>query len=406
MIINQSVLQKTQLLALNTGGYVMVPFIFAIYFSTGLTTILSVLLGLCWLIAAEFKNIPEILKSQPVALWSWCLIGCFLFGLSYGSTPLNEGLQMVSKYREFFFIPLLISFLRIERYRDWAWKAFVIASVITLLVSYLKNIGVLDLNRHGDACFKSRITHSIFVSFFTYYCLHKSYQDKKYSKYYLAAVVVCLHNLFFVVEGRTGQAGLLALILLFAMQRFTMKGVLLTLLAMIISMTLFLKFSEKAERIHDIVSNTEAYLKPEQNSGIKANETSMGLRYTYWKYAAKLIAEKPLFGHGTGSFASEYKRIAVTERLTTRNPHNELLMIGVQLGAFGMLVYLGFLAQLFTQSTNLDAENKYLAQGLLLTLVITSAFNSPILDLSEGHWFVVLIALCYGVQCNQFKTPA
>jgi hypothetical protein len=81
-------------------------------------------------------------------------------------------------------------------------------------------------------------------------------------------------------------------------------------------------------------------------------------------------------------------------------------MIGVQLGTFGILIYLGFLTQLFKQSTNLNIENKYLAQGLLLILIITSAFNSPILDLSEGHWFVTLIALCYGVQNHQFRTPA
>jgi len=384
----------------------MVPFIFAIYFSTGLTTVLSIVLAVCWLVAAEFKNVPSILKNQPVALWSLLLFGCFLLGLSYGDSSINEGLRMVGKYRELFYIPLLIGLLKTPRYHNMAWRAFIAASIITLLISYLQYAGVFALNEHGDACVKSRITHSIYISFFTYYCLHKAFQDKTHAKYYLALAVVAIYNLFFIVEGRTGQAGLLLLILLFASQRLSKKGILLTGLAIVAFMILFITFSEKADRLHDVVKNTEAYLQPNEHPDVKANETSMGLRYTYWKYAAKLIAEKPLLGHGTGSFAEQYKRISVTEKHKTANPHNELLMIGVQLGVFGMLIYLGFLAQLFKQSTNLDMENKYLAQGLLLILIITSAFNSPILDLSEGHWFVTLIALCYGAQSHQFKTPA
>ena len=83
-------------------------------------------------------------------------------------------------------------------------------------------------------------------------------------------------------------------------------------------------------------------------------EASMGLRFTFWKYSLKLIAEKPLLGHGTGSFAKEYQRIAgnelsiiknpqvpSNELFITKNPHNEFLMISTQLGLLGLLIYLG-----------------------------------------------------------------
>jgi len=113
------------------------------------------------------------------------------------------------------------------------------------------------------------------------------------------------------------------------------------------------------------VANTQAYLQP----GHEQTESSMGQRYTFWEYSIKLIAEKPLLGHGTGSFAKEYERIAHNEHLITKNPHNEFLMISVQLGLLGLLIYLGFLANQYYCAKKLPNEEKWLAQGLF------TAFN-------------------------------
>jgi len=121
----------------------------------------------------------------------------------------------------------------------------------------------------------------------------------------------------------------------------------------------------------------------------------MGQRYTFWKYSLKLMAEKPLLGHGTGAFNKEYQRIAMGEQFITQNPHNEFFMVGVQLGLLGLLVYLGFLVSQFYYARLLPDNEKWLAQGLLMTLLITSLFNTPFFDQTEGHWFAGMIALCF-----------
>jgi len=107
------------------------------------------------------------------------------------------------------------------------------------------------------------------------------------------------------------------------------------------------------------------------------------------------MAEKPLLGHGTGSFSKEYKRLVPDERFKSTNPHNEFFMIGVQLGLVGLFIYSGFLGSQFYYAKKLPDKEKWLAQGLLLSLIITSIFNSPILDHTEGHWFATMIALCF-----------
>jgi O-antigen ligase len=373
------------------GNICIALLIVAIYFSTSMTTILSVVLGLLWVFSAQFMELPGILKKNSVAVWSLLLFSCFIIGLCYGSASYGESISMLSKYRKLIFIPVLCSFLMTERYRSWAWLAFVIASFLSLLISYLMVIGLLDYNVLSGPSFKSRITHSILTSFFAFFCAHKVYDGKRYAKLYLVLFMLCVYNLFFIVEGRTGQLIAVSLVLLFGVQRFTMRVLLLTVPVMAILLALYLNYSDKAARINEGVVNIQSDLHPDA----KQTPSSMGQRYMFWKYSLKLIAEKPLFGHGTGSFAKEYQRVASNELMLSKNPHNEFIMISVQFGLLGLLIYIGFLASQYYQSRKLPDKEKWLAQGLMLSLIVTSLFNTPIMDYTEGHWFAVMIALCF-----------
>jgi O-antigen ligase len=389
-----------QVLVIKAGSWAISLFVVAIYFSTSLAIILSGLLGLLWLFSGQYKTLPEMLKNNWVAASSLLLFAFFMVGLSYSSVSNIEALSMLSKYRELLFIPLLTVFLSTERTRYWAWNAFIISSVLILVISYLMHFGILNLNHQGDPAFKSRITHSIFISFFGFFCAHKAYDGKAYQKLYWLLFIACAYNLFFIVEGRTGQLIAVSLVLLFAVQRFTKQGLVMTALVVGILMLLFLNYSDKATRFNEGVVNMQSDLKP----GPEQSQTSMGQRYMFWRYTLKLIAEKPLFGHGTGSFAKEYERIASSETMMAKNPHNEFLMVSVQLGVVGLVIYLGFLASQYYLSKRLPHQEKYVAQGLLLTLIITSLFNTPIMDHAEGHWFVMIIALCYASLSTGLNT--
>lgn len=382
------------------GSFVTALFLVSIYFSTSLAIIFSGILGLLWLLSGQFMDLPGTLRKNPVAAGSLLLYMSFIVGLSYGSASHEESIKMISKYRELFFIPVLIPFLSTKRYRTWAWNVFIIASMLTMLISYLMNLGVLGpIDVMYGPSWKSRITHSLFMAFFAFFCLHKACDGKRLTVVYSSLFLLSVYNLFFIVEGRTGQLTALALMALFALQRFTVKGRLLTLLTIVAFLGLFLNFSDKADRINEGFANTQAYLQehPEQT------ESSMGQRYTFWHYSLKLMAEKPLVGHGTGSFAQEYQRIAKGERFITQHPHNEFLLIGVQLGLLGLIPYFGFLVSQFFCSLKLPDQDRWLAQGLLVSLLIISLFNTPFFDHTEGHWFACMIALCYAALNSDNK---
>ena len=160
---------------------------------------------------------------------------------------------------------------------------------------------------------------------------------------------------------------------------------------MVILLSFYLALSNKATRISEGVVNIQSDLKPDA----REIPSSMGRRYMYWRYSLKQIAEKPLMVHVTGSFAKEYQRVASSEIFVTKNPHNEYFLISIQLGFFGLLIYLGFLASQYYYVKKLPDKEKWLGQGILLSLIVTSLFNSPLFDNAEGHWFASMIALCY-----------
>ncbi|ASF47698.1 O-antigen ligase family protein [Methylovulum psychrotolerans] len=394
---------QTSLITKSTS-LLLALFIIAIYFSTSLVTILSVLLGLLWLFSGRFKTLPTIVRRCPIAAWAVGLWACLWLGLVYSRAPLPDGLAMVNKYNELFFIPVLLAFLDDSHARAWLWKGFIVASLAALLCSYLMAMGVLPLNEQGDPCFKSRITYSIFMAFFTFYCAHQAHQNKGGRLLYLSVGLLCGYNLFFIVQGRTGQLVLVALALLFAWQRFHRLGRVVAVVVLAVSLGVFVGYSDKAKRLQEGIENTRAYLKPQPEQV----DSTLNLRYGFWQNSLKLMAEKPLLGFGTGSFNQEYRRVVADPRLWTSNPHNEPLMIGVQLGLVGVLVYAGFLWSQFSCARQLPIPDRCLAQGLSLALVVASIFNSPMLDHGEGHWFAVLIALCFAPLYGtaQANTPA
>ncbi|MDO9106840.1 MAG: O-antigen ligase family protein [Methylovulum sp.] len=382
---------KFQAMLLEYSSFIIVPFIICIYFSTALSSILSVLVIVLWLCSGQFMVLPATLKKYPVAAWSMLLYVYFICASAYGTASKAEVIYTLTKYIEFFFIPLLVVFFTMEPQRNRAWKAIIAASVITLLGSYLMYFGLLGDIKQLDPSFKSRITHSILIAFFAFFCLHNIYAGKTYRLAYSLLFIGSAYNIFFIVSGRTGQLIFIALILLFALQKLDRKKLALTVVLLSIFLVGFACFSDKAGRLYEGIANTEAYFQPIPEQ----TDSSMGLRYTFWRNSLKLIAEKPWFGQGTGGFIGAYQRVAENTP-PTKNPHNEFLRITVELGLVGLLVYSGFLFSQFYYAYRLPDNEKYLAQGVLITLLITSLFNSPFLDHTEGHWFAVLITLCCG----------
>ncbi len=88
-------------------------------------------------------------------------------------------------------------------------------------------------------------------------------------------------------------------------------------------------------------------------------DTSVGYRLAVWDVGLHGIAEKPLFGHGTGIPESYFEKTVMTYRggmyknlpkyLATSHYHNDWIEMGMHLGALGLLAF-GFLLRSWFQT--------------------------------------------------------
>ena len=121
------------------------------------------------------------------------------------------------------------------------------------------------------------------------------------------------------------------------------------------------------------------------------------MRFVFYKNSLSLIADHPLLGSGTGSFAKKYEQLVNNRQnmRLTENPHNEYLMIAVQWGLLGMGLFIYLLYRLWRMTKRLTIQQAWMAQGLVITMAVGCLVNSLLLDFTEGHVFAYLIGVFY-----------
>ena len=130
------------------------------------------------------------------------------------------------------------------------------------------------------------------------------------------------------------------------------------------------------------------------------NLTSSGIRMEMYKNTTALILKSPFVGYGTGSFKEEYRSYTATQDTLLKevsNPHNQYLFTLFDLGLLGffVLIYLFYQCWFVSQKAKMIEGIKAMdyMEGLLITIMVGSLFNSLILDATEGKFFCVMAGI-------------
>ena len=128
--------------------------------------------------------------------------------------------------------------------------------------------------------------------------------------------------------------------------------------------------------------------------------TSLGLRAEYMRHSFQIIKQKPLFGFGTGSFATEYSKtrgpnVNVTDK-TLGDPHNSYVHIWVQLGLVGVIVFLGWLFYQWKFSTRLLSNERILLRCFLLAFMLSCLSEAAFYRSRNANLYLVLAVVCMG----------
>lgn len=380
------------------GIYSIIAGCFFIPLSTTLMGIFGALVLLFWITSGGVARWPRLVRQSPLTAAATILIILFAAGILYSPAPWEESLDIFKKYRELFFIPAIMALMLQDegRFTGKAVTAFFAGSIVLLAVSYAMAFGLIPSDRYGNSLIQ-HIAHSFFMAILAFWTAHKAFDAPgKYKTPWLVLLAAVVGNIVYIAPGRTGMLTFFVLCLLFIRQRFSWKKQLLALIVFVaLGGLAFLSSSNMQTRFADAQHDIQTY-----KHGM--SRTSQGRRFDWWYDCLLLFGEKPLIGHGTGSFTMEHDRLIEGSKIyPTDNPHNEYLLIAVQLGGLGLLAFLALFAAGWLEALHQPPEKRRLAQGVIVSMMTGCLMNSFLFDSHQGHYFTFLIALlCVQVKAN------
>jgi O-antigen ligase len=193
-------------------------------------------------------------------------------------------------------------------------------------------------------------------------------------------------NVFFVMTGRTG---FLVMLLFVTMAvgwklppkwRWICMGLPFALAA--VMMLVSPRFQTRTSQIlGDVLSYRQGSV-----------ETSQGQRLDFWYRSLLAVQEKPLLGHGVGSWRMNYDRLGGMQTDAQSNPHQQYLLWAVESGAVGVALFLGML---FSQAKGAHGLPDNARQTLLTVTAIAAVMglmNCPYFGAGMGECLVYLAA--------------
>jgi O-antigen ligase len=392
--------------AATAGRWSVIALGLSIPISVALDNLLLLAVALAWLAAGNYRETLTVIRENPVAQAALVLFGLLALGLAYGSRNPGDGLHYLAKYIDLLFVPLFLVFFRDAKTRERALLTFSMAAVASVIASHMAFMNILAtgslLPREQIYAtgFKGSITHSLIVAFAAYLFALLARQDRNRMRRIgcIALALFAAHNVVFMGFGRTGYLVLAILFLYFFAVTLGRRGlIMIAVIAITTFSTAYVTSSTFHQRMNDFSQQLMEW-KPGKRS-----ETSVGLRLEWYTASLGIIRAHPLIGAGTGSFPAEYARaVADRDMVATENPHNEYLLIAVQIGLLGVasLVYL-FYRQWRAAGQLEQPLFRDLARGLVLMFVVGCLFNSLLVDHTEGLLFAWMSALVFAAPVRQ-----
>ena len=376
----------------------LVSAVFFMPISTAATNVFLGLTLLTWLVAGGFHERLASLRNNWFAIGTVGLVLMVCAGSFHSTAEPEDILFQIHKYAKLLFMLPAITLLQEDEWRKRALLAFSIAMLITLALSLISVVWPLSFVR-GTASgpsdnhfvFRDHIAQNLMMSFFALILAVKgrfALTSSKKILYWVLAFLSLIDILFFVA-GRTGYVSLLfnTLVFLFFLGSTKQRGIALIVCAVIGVLTI--QFSTTFKSRIDMAIT-------EYKNQDKKDLSSVGQRIEFIKKGIFLIEERPVFGFGTGAYKKEFCRVAETKEWCLAggfHPHNQFLAFGVQLGMFGIVGYLLFMAAAVKRAYQTNTEQKMLAVGLVGTLMADSLFHAPLFLISEAAFFILLFSV-------------
>jgi O-antigen ligase len=401
--INQRLLKAARFFALAA--------LFFIPISVALVNTFVALFALSVFANRNFWSSLAHLWQIPVVRAALLLFVAMWIAAAYSSAPVKQAFDFAIKYqKKLLLIPLLIWVFGQGPATHWIKPRWVLLTswslVLTLSCAYCLRAMLADTSVADAATvFTDRISQSVGVVLL--FCVAIAWapreQDQRLKIALIGIAMLAVIDVLFLINGRTGQVCLIAvslwMLFRFAIghpeinriQRFGYVATGILLIAVLTTLAM----QQKTSRIAAV-----------ENEISQGAETSSGQRLEFYSMSWKMIKQHPLFGTGMGSVGIEFDRAAAqygtTLSGTMRNAHNEYLMMMIQMGVPGLLLFLWLLIAVYRSAGSLPPIDRELLQAYVIVFSVGCMPNAFLTDFNEGHVFVFLtgifLAPLYGGQ--------
>lgn len=212
----------------------------------------------------------------------------------------------------------------------------------------------------------------------------------------IGILLLTVLNVFFVMTGRSGFLVMLVFISMAVWWqlpkrwRWLVVGLPFVLAALM--MVLSPRFQTRTtEVVKDVLSYRQGSI-----------ETSQAQRLDYWHRSLLVFQEKPLIGHGVGSWRMNYHRLGGMQADAPSNPHQQYLLWMVEAGVVGCILFLGLLCAQYKNAQALPTNGRQALTTITAIAAVMGLMNCPYFGAGMGECLVYLAASL--LSLNQNKT--
>jgi O-antigen ligase len=355
-----------------------------------------------------WRALPKLVMS-PAVVAAVALFTALGVSLLYTPAGASEGVNILLKYRKVLLLPVLFLVFQGGDCSKWgraAMWALVATLTVAMVLTYTNFFGWTAVGPMYDTqgpvskswVFKDHISGGLMMAFLVYLSMALGDASGKFVWRWLLRLnaMLALVNVLFVLQGRTGQIVALVYVLMYIARWLMMLKrehvdrlrVGLTLAVAVLTATLtYHAFVNEPSRLIDTGRELASF---KQNNSV----TSSGVRLEFYRRSIELLARRPLVGYGVGSVLPEFERFAQNQTggnaVVSSNPHNEFLLMGVQLGSIGIALFLWLLIAIYRECRSIDPLSRTVVYGYLVAFCVGCLANSLLLNFTEGNLFVLL----------------
>jgi len=383
-------------------------------FSTAATNVFSALALLCWALSGEWRATLRAIAAEPAAWMGFALLAALLVGVSWSIAPPAEALSAIGKYRELALFGITMFLFSDARWRLRLLWVFFAAALALLVASYAILFGLFHhsdarglYTTQGAVLLKNHITHGFIMSLLASGAIIVALRASGWRRWALGTVsVLAAANVWFAVQGRTGYIVMSVLLLWLAYARWSLRGLAASAIGLALVLAAAWQWAPAfQQRVNQAVTEARDY-QVQHAPG----EASVGIRLHFAKRSLDALAQRPVLGAGTGAWGEAFYEATANDPKFFHDrahyhPHNEYLMLAVQLGPAGLLLFIALLATVFRRAGRLPPVEAQLARGLVLAFAVGCLFGDFFWDMTEGHLWAVLGGALFGAALNPLSAP-